>query len=60
MSHSAHSDFETVAARADLCRLLSACYYEPGPEFTEERLFDSLAEAARRLDPLLGKHASQL
>lgn len=55
-----HPDFETVAARADLCRLLSACYYEPGPEFTEERLFDAMIDAAARLDPTLAEPITQL
>jgi len=47
-------------ARADVCRLLSACYYEPSPAFAEERLFDSLAQAAARVDPPLGQAARQL
>lgn len=53
-------DFETVAARADLCRLLAACYYEPGPEWAEERLFDAMIEAAQGLDPGLGAEALEL
>lgn len=53
-------DFDQAAAQADLCRLLAACYYEPGPEFAEERLFDSLIDAARRLDPVLGAKAQEL
>ena len=40
-----------AAARADLCRFLAACYYLPGPEFAEERVFDSMREAAAKLDP---------
>lgn len=39
-----------TAARADLCRFLAACYYEPAAEFAEERLFESMTEAAGRLD----------
>ena len=52
--------FDTAAAQADLCRLLAACYYEPGPEFSEEGLFDSLIDAARRLDPVLESKAKLL
>ena len=38
-------------ARADLCRFLAACYYQPGPEFAEEKMFDSMVAAAARVDP---------
>jgi TorA maturation chaperone TorD len=48
------------AARADLCRFLAACYYEPGPEFAEEKLFDSIASAATRIDSGLAAAASRL
>jgi putative dimethyl sulfoxide reductase chaperone len=44
------SDVKRIAARADLGRLLAACYYQPGPEFAEERLFDSMRTAAAELD----------
>ena len=44
-------DARRAAARADLCRFLAACYYLPGPEFAEERVFDSMREAAAKLDP---------
>lgn len=47
------AELKRLAARADVCRLLAACYYEPGPEFAEEALFESLAEAASRLDQSL-------
>lgn len=47
-------------ARADLCRFLAACYYEPGPEFVEERLFDSLAAVAALLEPELEVEAVRL
>ena len=47
-------------ARADLCRFLAACYYEPGPEFVEEQLFDSMCAAAERLDPELAERARRL
>lgn len=47
-------------AREDLCRFLAACYYEPGPEFVEERLFDSMRDAASRVDPGFGASACRL
>jgi TorA maturation chaperone TorD len=47
-------------AREDFCRFLAACHYEPGPEFAEERIFDSLREAAGRIDPGLGDSARRL
>ena len=55
-----HPDFDQTAARADLCRLLSACYYEPGPEFSEERLFDAIVAAAHCLDSSLVEQAFEL
>ena len=39
-----------ATASEDLCRFLSACFYEPTPLFTEERLFESMLQAARQLD----------
>lgn len=54
------TDEDKAAAREDLCRFLAACYYEPSPEFAEERLFDSMLEAARRIDPELAAHAERL
>jgi TorA maturation chaperone TorD len=56
---SAH-DEDTAAARADLCRFLAGCYYEPGPEFAEEKLFDSMLAAATRIDPDLAERARRL
>lgn len=53
-------DPDQAAAREDLCRLLAACYYEPSPEFVEERLFDSMRNAARYLDPALARIAERL
>ncbi len=53
-------DFEKAAAQADLCRLLAACYYEPGPEFAEERVFDSIVAAATRVDASLVDAARQM
>jgi TorA maturation chaperone TorD len=51
---------ERDAARADLARFIAACYYEPGPEFAEERLFDSMRAAAARVDPSLEELAQRL
>ncbi|MDP1900336.1 MAG: molecular chaperone TorD family protein [Rubrivivax sp.] len=45
----AHAAGPQAAAREDLCRLLAACYYEPGPEFGEERVFDQMLAAAETL-----------
>lgn len=53
-------DERQAQAREDLCRFLSACYYEPGPEFAEERLFDSMLAAAEHLDPELAGHTRRL
>jgi TorA maturation chaperone TorD len=49
-----------TAARADFCRFLCACYYEPGPEFAQERLFESLRAAAAQFDPALAEGAARL
>lgn len=51
---------DQALARQELCRFLAGCHYEPGPEFAEERLFDSIAAAARCIDPELGDHAQRL
>ncbi len=51
---------DEATARADLCRFLSACYYEPAAEFAEEKLFDSMLVAATRLSPDLADHARKL
>lgn len=56
----ARNDTGGDAARADLCRFLAACYYEPGTPFAEERLFDSMADAAGRVDPALAEGARRL
>jgi TorA maturation chaperone TorD len=56
----ANDDPQNAAARADLCRLLAACYYEPGPEFAEENVFGSMQEAAAVIDPGLAASASRL
>ena len=47
-------------ARENLCRLLAACYYEPAPEFGEERVFDAMHSAAARLDPELAACARRM
>lgn len=51
---------DQATARADLCRFLSACFYEPAQEFAEEHLFDSMWVAAGRIDPVLAEHARKL
>jgi TorA maturation chaperone TorD len=53
-------DEDKAAARADLCRFLAGCYYEPGPEFAEEKLFDSMLAAALRVGPDLAELARRL
>lgn len=53
-------DTEKAQAREDLCRFLSACYYEPGREFAQERLFESMVGAAGRLDPALADQARKV
>jgi TorA maturation chaperone TorD len=47
-------------ARVDICRFLSACYYEPAQEFAQEKLFDSILTAAKRLSPDLAEQARKL
>jgi TorA maturation chaperone TorD len=44
------SDVKRIAARADLCRLLAACFYQPGPEFAEERVFEAMRTAAGEVE----------
>lgn len=53
-------DPDQATAREDLCRFLAACYYEPAADFVEERLFDSMADAARKIDPGLADIAGRL
>jgi len=53
-------DLDQGLAREDLCRYLAACYYQPGPEFTEEKVFDSMLVAATRIHPDLAVHARRL
>jgi TorA maturation chaperone TorD len=54
------NDNEHGAARADYCRFLAGCYYEPGPEFAQEKLFDSMAAAGERIDPEFASGARRL
>jgi TorA maturation chaperone TorD len=51
---------DRAQARQEFCRFLAGCYYEPGPVFAEERLFDSMLAAAQRIDPELAAHARRL
>lgn len=53
-------DPDQATAREDLCRFLSACFYEPAPEFEEENLFGSMLAAATRVHPDLADHARKL
>ena len=47
-------------AREDLCRFLSACYYEPSADFIEACLFESMKAACEVLDPELFACAERL
>ena len=53
-------DLDRGIARENLSRLLAACYYQPGPEFAEEQLFDSMLAAATRIHPALAAYAKRL
>lgn len=53
-------DREQGTARETLCRFLAACYYQPGPEFAEEKVFDSMLQAATRIGADLAAHARRL
>jgi TorA maturation chaperone TorD len=55
------SDFESAgAARADFCRLLAACFYQPDPAFAEERMFEAMATAGASLGPAFEAEARTL
>lgn len=54
------TDFADLAARADVCRLLAACYYEPQPEFAQDGLFTALQAACARCDPQAERVAIEL
>lgn len=49
-----------AGAREDLCRFLSACYYEPSTDFSEEHLFESMLAAAAAIHPDLAECARKL
>lgn len=53
-------ELDTATAREDLCRFFAACYYEPEPVLAEEKVFESMASAAQRLDPELAAGARRL
>ncbi|HEY0847410.1 MAG TPA: molecular chaperone TorD family protein [Noviherbaspirillum sp.] len=53
-------DPDEATAREDMCRFLSACFYEPGPEFAEEDLFGSMLIAAGKIHPDLANRARAL
>ena len=53
-------DQQRGAARENLCRYLAACYYQPGPEYAEEKVFESMLDAAVRVDPALAACARRL
>lgn len=53
-------DLDRGVARENLSRLLAACYYQPGPEFAEEKVFDSMLAAAVRIHPELAADARRL
>ena len=55
-----HYDLERGIARENLSRLLAACYYQPGPEFAEEKVFDSMLDAATSLHPQLAACAARV
>lgn len=47
-------------AREDFCRLLSASYYQPAPEFAEEDVFGALSRAAGLIGPETAEKARLL
>jgi TorA maturation chaperone TorD len=54
------SEARAALARADTCRFIAACYYQPEPAFAEEKLFDSLLESAALVDVNLVPYARKL
>lgn len=54
------SELQVAVAREDLCRYLSACFYEPDAAFEEEGMFAALAAAARLAAPELMADAERL
>lgn len=53
-------DPQAGGARTDLCRLIAACFYQPGPEFAEERVFEAMVALAGRIDEHLAEHARRM
>ena len=53
-------DQQRGAARENLCRYLAACFYQPGPEYAEEKVFESMLDAAARVDAELAACARRL
>jgi TorA maturation chaperone TorD len=49
-----------LAARADYCRMLAACFYQPDAAFEEEGMFEAMAEAGSRFDAALAADAREL
>lgn len=53
-------DAQRLVARADLCRFIAGCYYQPEAAFIEERLFESMHDVAVRVDVDLAERARRL
>jgi TorA maturation chaperone TorD len=51
---------DRIAARADLCRLLAACYYQPEAALSQERVFEQMRQAAGTIGPSLAQAALPL
>lgn len=49
-----------ATARQDLCRFLSACYYEPSIDFTDAHLFESIKAVSAILHPDLAACADRV
>lgn len=49
-----------IAARADFCRLLAACYYEPSAAFVEEDVFGAMERAGALIDADFALRAKHL
>ncbi len=47
-------------ARENLSRLLSACFYQPTADFSEQRVFASILQAASLISPVLRAGAEEL
>ena len=55
-----NTDAATVAAIADVYRLLSACFYQPEEAFREENIFNQLADALGACAPQMQGKATLL